>query len=316
MRSIGARLPLSLPVMAYDLSHWQGFLLPVVVPSTSRMTVVVGESTNDILGRLPANFSGAFAFHINLTDSSRCPESRTELVAELHSRGIQTLNADVLDISKRFVQAACRRAGLMTTTAPPEGDASELLIVKTNRNYGGVPEARLSGDDLDTLAISPHAIHKQPDHGYLVAPRRDVPAAAWDDPNFVVERYIENRSQLFYRIYVLCNRFAISEGRERAWVKTIGRSDRQRLLLFSVDSAGQIDATVPPDLQPAIDAVLRFVSLTGMDFGCVDMMRDDDGRFYIVDMNTTATWGSETEVRIIQHLAPRIENNERRIAVV
>ncbi len=316
MRSVGARLPLSLPVVAYDLSHWQGFLVPVVVPGTSRMPVVVGETNDDILKRLPDNFTGSFAFHINLTDASRCPENRADLVAHLHSRGIQTLNADVVDISKRFVQAACRRAGLRTTTAPREGDASELLIVKTNRNYGGVPEARLSSDDLDALAISVHAIYKQPDHGYVVAPRRDVPAAAWDDANLVVERYIENKAQLFYRVYVLCNRFAISEGRERAWVKTIGRSERQRLLLFSVDAAGVIDATVPQDLRPAIDAVLSFVSVTGMDFGCVDMMRDDEDRFYIVDMNATATWGSETEVRIVEHLAPRVENNECCVALV
>jgi hypothetical protein len=302
------RHPLSLPVLAYDLSRWQGFLLPVVIPSTSRLAVVVGESKDEIIQRIPKDFTGAFAFHINLTDSSRCPHGRAELVADLRARGIRTLNDKVVNISKRFVQAACQRAGLRTTTAHRQGDASEVLIVKTNRNYGGVPEARLSGEDLAALNTSAHTIYKQPDHGYLVGPRRDLPAAAWNDPNLIVERYIENRSRLFYRIYILCDRFALSEGREYASVKTIGRSDRQRLLLFSVDEVGNIDAAVPADLQPAIDAALSFVNLTGMDFGCLDMMRDDSDCFYIVDMNTTATWGTETETRIIEHLAPRIES--------
>lgn len=300
-------MPLSRPVLAYDLSHWRGFLLPVVVPDTARMNVVVGESKDEILERIPANFTGTFAFHINLTDASRCPQDRARLVVDLHSRGIRTLNAAVVDISKRSVQAACRRAGLRTTTAQCEGDASEVLIVKTNRNYGGVPEARLSSDDLDTLGTPVQAICKQSDHGYLVAPRGDLPAAAWEDENLVVERYIENESQLFYRVYILCDRFALSEGRERARIKTIGRSDRQRLLLFSVDATGHVDAAIPPDLEPAVDAVLRFVSVTGMDFGCIDVLRDDSDHFYIVDMNTTATWGAETEVRIIEHLAPRME---------
>jgi len=272
------------------------------------MSVVVGESKDEILQRVPENFTGTFAFHINLTDSSGCPQDRTGLVAQLRARGIRTLNAEAVDISKRFVQAACWRAGLRTATASRQGDASEVLIVKTDRNYGGVPEARLPIDDLDTLTISTQAIYKQPDRGYFVAPRRDLPAAAWEDPNLVIERYIENKSQLFYRIYILCNRFAISEGQERAWIKTIGRSQRQRLLLFSIDAAGDIDTAVPPDLEPAVDAVSRFVSVTGMDFGCLDVMRDDNDHFYIVDMNTTATWGAETEARIIEYLAPQVES--------
>lgn len=301
---IHVRPPLSLPLLAYDLSHWQGFLLPVVIPGASRLNLIVGESTDQILGRIPRDFTGAFAFHINLTDSSRCPHDRASLVAQLRARGIQTLNAAIVDISKRFVQHSCRRAGLATVTAPREGDASEVLIVKTNRNYGGVPEARLSGDELDALMIPLHAINRQADHGYLVAPRGDLPAGVWDDPNLVVERYIENESRLFYRVYFLCNRFAVSEGSENARVKTIGRSVRQRLLLFSVDAAGNLDADVPADLLPAVHAVFGFVAETGMDFGCLDVMRDDDGGFYIVDMNTTATWGGEKEFRIIKHLAP------------
>jgi hypothetical protein len=302
---MGNWAPLSLPLLAYDLSHWRGFLLPVVVPSTSRMSVIVGESKESILERIPENFTGTFAFHINLTDSSRCPEDRAGLIAGLRDRGVRTLNAQVVDISKRFVQAACRRAGLRTVVASREGDASETLIVKTNRNYGGVPEARLSSADLDTLTLSAHPIYKQPNHGYVVAPRADLPADVWDDPNRVVERYIENESRLFYRVYFLCNRFAISEGRERSLIKTIGRSERQRLLLFSIDAAGNIDGDVPRDLEPALEAVLRFAGITGMQFGCLDLMRDDTDRFYIVDMNATATWGAETEFCIIEHLAPR-----------
>jgi hypothetical protein len=303
--SIMFRRALSLPILAYDLSRWSRFLLPMVVPGTHRMPVVMGESKDDILQRIPQDFNGLFAFHIDLTDSSRCPDDRAGLIADLLGRGIRTLNGEITNISKRFVQAACRRAGLGTTTADREGDASEILIVKTNRNYGGKPEAKLSSDVRDVLTISAHATYDRPDHGYLVAQRRDVPSGAWDDPTLVVERYIENREQLFYRVYFLCNRFAISEGRERTSIKSIGRSVRHRLLLFSLDEAGIVDAAVPPDLVPAVNAVLRFANVTGMDFGCLDLMRDDTGHFFVVDMNTTASWGNETEFRIIEHLAPR-----------
>jgi hypothetical protein len=297
------RPPLSLPVVAYDLSRWQGFLLPVVVPSAARMPVIPGESKNGILARTPEDFKGTFAFHINLTNSSCCPADRAALVADLLDRGIRTLNSHVVDISKRFVQDASRRAGLETTTASQRGDPSELLIVKTNRNYGGKPEARLSNDIRKAFTLAEQITSSQHDHGYLVFPRRDVPAATWEDPNLVVERYIENASNLFYRAYFVCNRFAVSEGREQALVKTIGRADRQRLLLFSINADGTIDSAIPSDLQPAVDAILRFVNVTCMDFGCLDILRDDNDRFYIVDMNATAHWGAETELRIIEHIA-------------
>lgn len=300
-----ARPPLSLPLIAYDLSRWRGFLLPVVIPSAARLPAITGESKDEILQRIPEDFKGTFAFHINLTNSSCCPRDRAILVADLFGRGIRPLNGNIVDISKRFVQATCRRVGLETTTAAREGDDSELLIVKTDRNYGGKSEARLSNEARDVFEISPRVTNDQQDHGYVVAPRRDIPAAAWDDPDLVIERYIENQSCLFYRVYFLCDRFAISEGREQALVKTIGRADRQRLLLFSIDPAGNVDIAVPQDIARAVDAILRFVNVTGMDFGCLDVLRDDDGRFYIVDMNATAHWGGETEGRIVEYLAPR-----------
>ena len=125
----------------------------------------------------------------------------------------------------------------------------------------------------------------------------------WGERKYIIERYIENREHIFYRVYMIGNRFAISEGREEALIKTIGRSERQRLVLFC-EVAGLITGgQVPPDLRPLVEAVLRFVRVVQMEFGCLDIVRDDDGRFFIIDLNSTPHWGAEAELRIIEHLA-------------
>jgi len=295
------------PLLVYDLSIWKRYLLAMLVPDAVRLPLVPGESKDDILRRIPEDFTGTFAFHINVTDASNCPHDRAGLVEALHGRGIRTLNAKIIDISKRFVQATCHRAGLMTTSAPRLGDPSEVLIVKTNRNYGGKPETHAPADVRKVLAFSEHVVHAAGDHGYLVAARRDIPSESWEDPNYVVERYIENAQHLFYRIYVFCDRIAVSEGIHDALVKAIRHSQRQRLVLFTVEDERvhtSIPAEIPSDLQPLVDATIRFTRLAQIDFGCLDVMRDEQGRFYIVDVNTTASWGPETEFRIIEYLSP------------
>jgi len=291
------------PIVAYDLSEWQGYLLPLIAPTLYRIPLTPGERATHILEQIPPEFRGLFAFHIDLTASSCCPEDRPGLVRELNARGIGTINANVVDISKRYVQSVCRRAGLNTTAVSQSGDPRELLIVKTNRNYGGKPEAHSSPAVQEAFAISPQPIHDTPDHGYLVLYRHEVPPEVWHDSEQVVERYIENKDQLFYRAYFVLNRVAISEGHEKALIKTIGRAERRRLILFCTDPTGEVNTDVPADLQPAVDAMLRFTKITAMQFGCLDILRDDQGRYFVIDMNATPHWGAQTAFRIIHHLS-------------
>lgn len=293
----------ALPLAVYDLSRWDRYMLQMLVPDAIRLPLDSGETKDDVLRRLPQDFAGTFAFHVNLTDSSHSPADRTALVEALQGRGIRVLNAGIVDISKRFVQATCQAAGLMTTSAPREGEASDVLIVKTNRNYGGKPEMQVAPEVRGGPTFSEHAIHDGGDHGYLVAPRHEVPAEVWDDPHYVVERYVENARRLFYRAYVFCDRIAISEGIHDAFVKAIRHSQRQRLLLFTV-ADGAPDVSIPADLISLVEATIRFSDLARLDCGCLDVMRDEQGRFYIVDVNTTASWGPETEYRILRHLSP------------
>jgi len=290
-------------LVVYDLSGWRGYLFPLIAPRATRLAVVPGENAAQVIARLPCRTMGAFAFHIDLTRTDDCPLERNAFLDMLHARSIRTINARVCDISKRAVQHICVRAGLHTTAAERTGDPAEMLIIKTDRNYGGEPESDLTAEQRTSLRIAEHDICHRADHGYEVLPRRAVPDITWYDRRFVVERYVDNAASLFYRVYFFLDRFAISEGIECARVKTIGRSERQRLLLFRVDCSNGIDMTPPLDLQGAVRAAVRFAHVGQMEFGCLDIVRDDDGQFYVIDMNATPHWGRESELRIIQHLS-------------
>jgi len=216
-----------------------------------------------------------------------------------------------MNISKRRVQAICYQSELNITAATNHGDASELLIVKTNRNCGGKREARLTPEIRCLLGVQSEPFWDRADHGYLVMPRCQIPATVWSDPGLVVERYIENEEHLFYRVYFLGRRFAISEASEQALVKTIGRAERLRLLLFTRDLHNTTADSIPRDLQPAVQECLQFVAAASIEFGCLDMLRDAAGNFYVVDINSTPHWGRESEFRIIDYIRHGIATDLR-----
>jgi len=287
--------------VAYDLSGWSGFLLPTLLPSCARLAAEPSDSWERIRDRLPPDV-GAFVFHVNLTDSSRCPADRAALARFLRSRGVRVLNDRVTDISKRHVQSLCATHGLPITRASKSGPPDELLIVKTDRNYGGKPEIELDTAVCAAYEIDAREVDPAPDHGYRVLPRRETEPSVWADRSLLVERFVANPEDLFYRVYFIGRHIAISEGCEHAPVKTIGRAERRRLLLFRGDESEAFGAGAPPDMRRLVDVTVRFIRAASMDFGCLDVVRDADGEFYVIDMNATPHWGAETERRILDFL--------------
>ena len=120
----------------YEWKSWDGFLLPMMFPGATRVRARLGETSADLLKRIPS-YAGSFAFHVNLTDTRRTPLRRAAFCRALRARGIRILNEQVTDISKHRVQEVCTQAGLGSTRAARAGDPDEVLIVKTNDNYGG-----------------------------------------------------------------------------------------------------------------------------------------------------------------------------------
>src|SRR5262249_35507062 len=176
----------------YEWKAWHGFLLPMIFPQASRLRVEFGESSPDLLRRLPPNIE-TFAFYVNLTDTRLVPFRRAAFCRSLRRRGIRILNEHVTDVSKHRVQAACAHARLNVTKALRRGDPDELLIVKTSANYGGEKEGLLSPQQRQLLGLRSRRKWINRHDGYLIMRRDEIRPEFWKTPEIIVERFVENK---------------------------------------------------------------------------------------------------------------------------
>ena len=151
----------------YEWRSWRDFLLPMMFPGATRLRATLGETSSDLLKRLPSN-TEVFTFHVNLTDMRRTPLRRSAFSRALRARGIRIVNEHVTDISKHRVQEVCAQAGLHQTIAPRAGNPDEVLIVKSNANYGGEKEEFLSPGERRTLGLAPRSRWILGHDGYLM----------------------------------------------------------------------------------------------------------------------------------------------------
>jgi len=202
-------------------------------------------------------------------------------VTELRRRDVDVWNAFVTDISKRRVQQVCRGAGLPCAATTKEGDPDELVIVKSNANFGSKSERALSRREREKLHIQePQALFRS-ELAYLVAPRRDVPDGLWQDEGLAIERYIHNAEHLFYRLRFVFDTWVISEVINPHYIKKMENCTSQKTFLVDRwDRSSRL-----PDGLMTIAA--RFIDAFRLDFGALDVTLDDRGDFYVVDANPT-----------------------------
>ncbi len=293
------------PVLIYGGSA-ATYLLVHMFPAARRIPAYVGEAADDVLSRLDA-CPEWFIFHVNLTFTERCPADRERLTAGLAAAGTRMLNAGVTDISKANVQQGCREAGLNSTLAELEGDPDELLIIKTNCNCGGVGEKLLPPEQRERLDL-PYAPAEYWHREYRVLPRAQVPPELWSFQDLVIERYVNNAQQIFFRAYVCRNHLIVSRVVDEKPLKRMPEGIPREDFLFRVNGSPEIveaDASDPPE--GLAEEVVRFCRSFRLDFGALDIVQDDEGRYYIVDVNTTPVWGNTGHPDLIGFLASGIE---------
>jgi hypothetical protein len=275
---------LSVRFVIYEWDAWWQFKLVRAVPEAGRLTATPGESADEVLARCPPGAS-AFAFHINATYSVEFPHRRAALVSGLEARGIVPINASVVDISKRWVQAQCAASGLPVAAASVDGDADERVIVKTDQNYGGRSERLLTEAQRTALGLSRPSTEVSSAHEYPVMPRRDVPAAWWADPALAIERYIANRAHVIYRVSVAGNRVDILRIVNPQLIKKVDGAQTVTTLFGTRD---QLERGTVSGLEADVGrTIVRFLAQARMDFCGLDVVADDVGRAYVIDVNTT-----------------------------
>lgn len=277
-----------------EWNAWHGFMAALLFPRADRIVVDTGERWERLLDRIPAR-TRAVLPHIDLSRTSRVPRGRAELCAALRDRGVRILNEHVTDISKGHVQRECARLGLPTVAAAREGDPEERVIVKTVLNAGGKKERWLTRGERRRLGVGPLSRHLRCADDYRVLRRRDVPRSWWSDPSLCVERYVDNSRNAFYRFYMVGRRQAVSRAVAAVPVRRMEGELERRNFLFH-DFAGE---GVSPGM---LETARAFVAGFRLDFGALDLVEDDDGRAYVVDVNQTPYWGSESQAGMLEHL--------------
>ncbi len=173
----------------YDFRSNPGFVLREIFPEAVIIPGGIKENYRRLLKSLPGD-TKIFSYHLDITDFSKFPNKRTRFNERLKKRGITILNGGVTNISKQNIQALFQLNGINSTRAPQEGDAEELLIIKSDCNHGANTERSLSEKERRALKLPDieETIPKPLD--YSVMKRRDVDPAMWRRPGIIIERYI------------------------------------------------------------------------------------------------------------------------------
>jgi hypothetical protein len=289
----------------YEWSAWDGFLIPHAFPKDNliRIRAHIHDAPDTVGAQLGRDVC-AFLFHINLSQTDRFPYERRELVTHLRHLGISVWNDRATDIRKTAIQQTCRLAGLPCASPDPLGDADELLFVKSNFNHGGLVESKLTAELRRQLGTErPNPTIAGP-LTYLLLRRREINSEWWTDKTLAIERYISNRSHRFFRAYILGRRLIVSEAYNTQLVQKMD-DGIERYNYFITDSEctpSCSDARSRKRIGDIAMQVRRFVASFGLEFGALDVLEDDDGRFYIVDVNSTPYWGSDWQEGFMEFL--------------
>ncbi len=292
-----------------DWNAWERYLVQVLTEGSEPLLLNASEDADTLLARVQRHAAPAdmVLFNVNLSFPERLPRDRASVVTALEARGFTVWNGRIQDITKRAVHEMNRRLGLPCTLAPREGAREERVMVKNNFNAHGRPEKLLRPEERELLGYPPYApspIVNFPE--YPVLPRELVPADWWTSPDLVIERFVDNRLGLFFRVYFVGYRVSVSHGRATNTVRRINECEDRVDYLVSrpfLDDP-QLAPLLPEPSASVLRAARTMADAFCLDYGAVDLVLDEQGLPYVVDVNPTPYWGpvSEGEEEFLQHL--------------
>ena len=267
---------------------WDGFLLAHVLGDDAERIEVdpFRELPSEQFDRICDSFS-TVCFQVNLSVRHRLPLRIRDLTNRFVERGVFVVNGFVQDIRKSTLQTHLETIGLNSVKVTPSGPTHEVLIVKTDLNFGGEPERMASPE---SLAAGGFQQLVSPDirgaYQYKTVLREMLPAEMWNDPAIVIEKYVCNAKDSFYRVYFSGDRVIIVEAFSPGVIKKLTNDPRDTNYVSDLEhlKAGtdelEISATLKRDL-------VTFIEQSAVEFGCLDIMHDGNDNHYIVDLNLT-----------------------------
>lgn len=237
---------------------------------------------------------GYFIFHVNLTNTTKFYTDKQKLIHELIKRNVKPVNGFIEDISKTYIQNCCQFLSInnVVTDIQP----NETVIIKSNFNFNNIPETRLTQEEKNKLGIC-FDIQNQP---YTIIKYKDVNTKEVLS-NSVIERFIENKENLFYRVYKFFNYYVISEVKDVNKIKKMPSGITRTSYCFNVNE-NLYKETCFCSILEQTEKLSHFIHL---DYGTFDVVKSDNNQFYIIDVNLTPFWGNDIAInlnKIIQYL--------------
>lgn len=287
----------ALDLLVLHANAWSGYLITKLFPGAGVMAWRADIRGDEVAERVSSHPAGAASpallFHVDLSDTRRTPHGRRQLTQWLRSRKVPALNADCADLSRRRLQARLREHGLNSTTLDSHVDPDARVIVKTDPNHGGAAELRLSPAERAELGVTFEGGWFRQARDYRVLRRRDVPAEILAHPDYVVERYVDDGTGRFYRVYVSGTAVLVVKAHSARLIKAVRGDARDENWGFELDELEQVPETALA--QKVARTIRTFVLCEDLHFGSIDIVMDEDGEPHVVDLNTTP-WGGKLPV--------------------
>ncbi|HEX5703963.1 MAG TPA: hypothetical protein VFX97_12235 [Pyrinomonadaceae bacterium] len=230
-------------------------------------------------------------FQINLSVRSRLPLGTRALTSRFLERGVYVVNGLVQDVRKSTLHAHLEAIGLPSPKAAPSGSADEILFVKTNLNYGGELERWLPAESIAAGGLTDLVSAEVGAYRYKTVKRGNLHEGAWQDPAIVVEKYVANEEDSFYRAYFSGQQVIIVKAFAPGIIKKLRHDPRDTNFVSDLNhlKAGTDGLSISASLKRD---VATFVENTPVEFGCIDIVHDGEDNHYIIDLNLTPYAGT------------------------
>jgi hypothetical protein len=247
-----------------------------LVDAVARQWALAGWEVVDLYGTTAHVPADLLFVHVDL---SEVPEPYLEFA----SRYPRTVNGRVRDIRKSAFSAHLLRPG-----DPWPGP----VIVKSDRNYGGFPEALRGVPRPEGLGLAP--AFRSPDEYRIFRGLGDVPAACFEQPDVVVQAFLPEEEDDLYHVRA----YTFFGG-----VHTSTRIASEDPIVKSTNRVAT--ATVPPH-----PAIVAWRQRLGFDYGKFDYVVRG-GEALLLDVNKTPGLprpGSPRAQALAQRFASALED--------
>jgi len=279
-------------VAVLEWQAWDGFLLTNVLGEQAVRieTDPFHEFPPVLFDRVCDSFT-TVCFQINLSVRGRLPLRVRDLTDRFIERGVYVVNGLVQDIRKSTLHAHLEGIGLSSLKAPQSGPADEILFVKTDLNYGGELERWLPEETLAAAGFENLVSRDVGAYHYKTVERGTLQESIWTDAAIVIEKYVTNDEDSFYRAYFSGEQVIIVKAFAPDIIKKLSSDPRNTNFVADLESlkAGSDDLPLSATLKRD---VATFVEHTPVEFGCIDIVHDGRDNHYIVDLNLTPYAGA------------------------